>query len=225
VPGTLFFIRPVYQDGTDRPGRFEAGFQDGENLLVEVFANGSGRAIPMRGAALRQASVFSLDATVTEECLDLTCAKDRLFACGWRSGPAALSRAERCAIAGVTDHIAESVTEVLLDRLGWRVLWHFTGPGRHGVHLVFLTVDDKIVAVEVKGTLTAGHIPRLSRREMTQMSAEWVDKADNPGMAELRLRSADIFGAVAVINFADMTWRIALTSDFSALTPPTSLAS
>jgi hypothetical protein len=24
-------------------------------------------------------------------------------------------------------------------RLGWHVLWHFTGPGRHGVDLVFLT--------------------------------------------------------------------------------------
>ena len=35
APGTLFFIRPVYQDGTDRPSRFEAGVQDGENLLVE----------------------------------------------------------------------------------------------------------------------------------------------------------------------------------------------
>ncbi len=51
------------------------------------------------------------------------------------------------------------------------------------------------------------------------MSAEWVDKTDNPGMAELGLRSNDIYGAVAVINFADMTWRIALTADFSALSP------
>jgi hypothetical protein len=87
------------------------------------------------------------------------------------------------------------------------------------VDLLFLTPDDKVIAVEVKGTLTAGRIPRLSRHELTQMSAEWVDKADNPGMAELGLRSADIYGAVAVINFADMTWRIALTADFSALSP------
>jgi hypothetical protein len=108
---------------------------------------------------------------------------------------------------------------VLLDRLDWRVLWHFTGPGRHGVDLVFLTPDDKIAAVEVKGTLTSRRIPRLSRRELTQMSAEWVDKADNPGMAELGLRSAEIYGAVAALNFADMTWRIALTADFSALLP------
>jgi hypothetical protein len=56
---------------------------------------------------------------------------------------------------------------------------------------------------------------------MTQMSAEWLDKADNPGMAELDLRSADIYGAVIVINFADITWRMALTSDFSTLIPLT----
>ena len=223
APGTLFFIRPVYQDGTDRPSRFEAGVQDGENLLVEVFANSAGRPAPMRGAALRQTAAFSLDAAIVDGCLDLASAGDRLFARGWRSGPASLTRAERCAVAGETGHIAESVTEVLLDRLDWRVLWHFTGPGRHGVDLVFLTPDDKVAAVEVKGTLTTGRIPRLSRREITQMSAEWVDKADNPGMAELGLRSADVYGAVAVINFADMTWRIALTADFSALSPVTDL--
>ena len=219
APGTLFFIRPVYQDGTGRPSRFETGVQDGENLLVGVFANGTGLSTPMRGAALRRASAFGLDTAVVMECLDPASAKDRLFAKGWRSGPASLTRADRCAVAGVTGHVAESVIEVLLDRLDWRVLWHFTGPGRHGVDLLFLTPDNKVAAVEVKGTLTARRIPRLSRREITQMSAEWVDKADNPGMAELGLRSTDVYGAVAAVNFADMTWRIALTADFSALLP------
>jgi hypothetical protein len=220
TPGTLFFIRPMYQDGTDRPSRFETGVQNGDNLLVDVFPNGTGPA----SSALRQASVFHLDTAVIEQCLDLASAKDHLFDRGWRSGTATLTRAERCAVAGVTGHIAESVTEVLLDREGWRVLWHFTGPGRHGVDLLFLTPDDKVIAVEVKGTLTAGRIPRLSRRELTQMSVDWVDKADNPGMAHLGLCSADIYGAVAVINFADMTWRIALTADFSALSPVVHIA-
>src|SRR5579859_322506 len=158
APGTLFFIRPLYHDGTDRPTRFEVGVQDGENLLVEVFTNSAGHPAPMRSAALRQAAVFSLDAAIVGGCLDLSSARDRLFARGWRSGPASLTRAERCAVAGVTGHIAESVTEVLLDRLDWRVLWHFTGPGRHGVDLVFVTPDGKVAAVEVKGTLTAGRI-------------------------------------------------------------------
>jgi hypothetical protein len=220
-PGTLFFIRPVYEDGTDRPGRFEAGVQDGEDLLIDLFINAAGRSRPMRISVMRRAAAFQLDAGTVEGCLDLTSATDSTFARGWRAGPASLTRAERCAVAGVTGHVAESVTELLLDRLEWRVLWHFTGPGRHGVDLVFLTPDDKIAATEVTGTLVAGRIPRLSHREMTQMSAAWIDKADNPGMAELGLQSSDIYGAVAAINFADMTWRIALTSDFSTLSPVT----
>ena len=47
VPGTLFFIRPVYQDGTDRPASFEAGVQDGEQLLTGRFENTAGPARPM----------------------------------------------------------------------------------------------------------------------------------------------------------------------------------
>ena len=217
LPGTLFFIRPVYEDGTDRPGRFEVGVQDGGSLLVDVFNNPPGETRAMRMSVMRQAATFPIDAADVSGCLDPASATDSLFARAWRSGPASLTRGEKCAIAGVTGHVAESVTEVLLDRLEWRVLWHFTGPGRHGVDLTFLAPDDKIVAVEVKGTLVAGRIPRLSRREVTQMSATWVDKADNPGMAERGLQSADIYGAVVGINFADMTWRIALTRDFSEL--------
>jgi hypothetical protein len=175
----------------------------------------------MRTSALRQSAGFAIDAAIVEGCLDPVSAADSLFATAWRSGPANLTRPQRCVVAGVTGHVAESVTEVLLDCHNWRVLWHFTGPGRHGVDLVFLTPDEKIAAVEVKGTLVAGRIPRLSHREMRQMSPEWVDKADNPGMAELGLHSFDIYGAIVAVNFADLTWRIALTSDFSALCPVT----
>jgi hypothetical protein len=42
-------------------------------------------------------------------------------------------------------------------------------------------------------------------------------------MVEFGLRSTDVYGAVAAVNFADMTWRIALTADFSALMPVTHL--
>jgi hypothetical protein len=175
--------------------------------------------LPMHTSVMRQATAFRMEPALVEGCLDPASVADALFARGWRSGPASLTRGERSAIAGVTGHVAESVTELLLDRLNWRVLWHFPGPGRHGVDLVFLTPDDKITAIEVKGTLVAGRMPRLSRREMSQKSAAWVDKADNPGMAGLELQSCDVYGAVAVINFADMTWRIALTPDFSALVP------
>lgn len=65
APGTLFFIRPVYQDGTDRPGGFEARVQDGENpgqagrphcRVRAVIADGQGakRGLPIHAAAHRR---------------------------------------------------------------------------------------------------------------------------------------------------------------------------
>jgi hypothetical protein len=172
-------------------------------------------------AGLKQSAAFGVDESIVAACLDPNAIGDALFVKGWRVGPGSLTRTERCALAGVTGHIAESVTELLLDSLDWRILWHLTGPGRHGVDLVVLAPGDLVVAVEVKGTLVSGRIPRLSRREMTQMSAAWVDKADNPGMAELELDSEDVYGGVVVVNFADMIWRAALTVDFVKMQPVT----
>jgi hypothetical protein len=188
-----------------------------ERLLDSTL--GPGRPLP--AAVMRRSHAFDLDETIVASCLNPESPADCLFARGWRSGPASLTRSERNMIAGVIGHIAESVTEIVLDALGWRVLWHFPGPGRHGVDLVFVTPDNKVVAVEVKGTLVANRIPRLSRREVAQMSAAWIDKADNPGMTELAASSEDIYGAVAAVNFADMNWRVALTSDFTVLFPVT----
>jgi hypothetical protein len=95
----------------------------------------------------------------------------------------------------VTGHVAESVVELLLAEVGYQLLWHFTGPGRHGVDLIVLCpAGERVVAVEVKGTLRPQYWPRLSRRELLQMSGAWVDKADNPGMANWELRSDDVYG-------------------------------
>jgi hypothetical protein len=105
------------------------------------------------------------------------------------------------------------VFSLSLEPLGWSPLWHMTGPGWHGVDLVFLAPGDLVVAIEVKGTLVPGRVPRLSAGELVQMSAARVDKVDNPGMAELGLASPDVYGGVAVVNLADLTWRIALTRD------------
>jgi hypothetical protein len=121
-----------------------------------------------------------------------------------------MSRSDRCALAPVTGHVAELV----LDELGWHVLWHHVGPGPHGVDLVLLSPDDKVVATEVKGTLVPGRIPRLTRHEVEQMSPTWLDKLDNPGMAEFAFRSSDVYGAVVAVNMADLWYRVALTADF-----------
>lgn len=184
-----------------------------------MFPNRTSISGSVPGGALRQAATLSFDAGVV--AIDSDTPRDALFSRGWRSGPGSLTRAELNTIAGVTGHVAESVTELLLVALDWHVLWHFIGPGRHGVDLVFLSADDKVVAIEVKGTLVSGRIPHLTRRELTQMSAAWLDKADNPGMAELGLSSDDAYGGVVIVNFADLTWRVALTSDFSVLHPVT----
>jgi hypothetical protein len=219
APGSMFFIRPLYVDETDRPSRFEVGVQVGDTLQVESFINSSTRIATMPLAILRLSAAFPISAEVVEGCLNPEAPGDALFLRGWRSGIGSLSRGERNAVAGVTGHVAESVAELMLDRLDWRVLWHFEGPGRHGVDLVFLTPDDKIVVVEVKGTLVGGTIPRLTRRQLAQMSGAWIDKSDNPGMAELGLSSTDVYGAVLAVNFRDLSWRVALTADFATLHP------
>lgn len=223
-PGALFFIRPRYADDTDRPVRFEVGVQDGTELLVDSFVNHDTRPTTVSASKLRDAAALPIEGELVRGCLDPTNERDAVFEKGWQSGVASLTRGERNAVAGITGHVAESVTELLLDDLGWHVLWHLTGPGRHGVDLVFLAPDDKVVAVEVKGTLVPGRIPRLSRRELAQMSAAWIDKADNPGMAELRLQSDDVYGAVVAVNLADLTWRVGFTSDFLVLRPVVDLA-
>jgi len=130
-----------------------------------------------------------------------------LFERAWRQGIGSLSRREHSGIAGVTGHVAESIASMLLVELGWNVLWQLIGSGGNGVDLVLLSPDDRVVAVEVKGTLVPGRIPRLSRRELSQMSAAWLDKTDNPGMTELGLESADLYGAVTVVNLADHMWQ------------------
>ena len=47
------------------------------------------------------------------------------------------------------------------------------------------------------------------------MSAAWVDKRDNPGMAEWQLQSADVYGAVIAVSFAEMAVRAIVSEDFA----------
>jgi hypothetical protein len=218
TPGAFYFVRPLYVDDTARPSAFEVGVQVGESLIVDVFENAPGDRASA-SAALRSATPFELDAATVDSCIDRQAELDRVFDRGRRRGPRSLTPSERQRVAGITGHIAESVTEVLLNDLGWTPLWHFTGPGRHGVDLLLLSPLDQVVAVEVKGTLVARRIPRLSRREVAQMSAAWIDSTDNPGMASLGVTSADVYGAVIVVNFADDVWRAAFTSDFEGFIP------
>jgi hypothetical protein len=179
------------------------------------------------GVALRAATPVVVDPADVRRCLDRSAPADALFSRAFEGSLAELSPAERRgALAGVTGHVAESLVElILVEQVGFHPVWHLTGPGRHGVDLLMLTLaGNALVAIEVKGTLLSKCVPRLSRRDLRQMSAAWVDKADNPGMAEWALTSDDVHGAVAVVNFADRTLRIALTDDFASFRPAASLA-
>lgn len=73
--------------------------------------------------------------------------------------------------------------------------------------------------IEVKGTVVPGRAPRLSAGELAQMSAAWVDRVDNPAMAEVGLANSDVYGGVAIVNFVDLTWKATLTGDFLAFEP------
>jgi hypothetical protein len=74
------------------------------------------------------------------------------------------------------------------------------------------------VAVDVKGRL-GGAGRGCPGRELAQMSAAWVDTRDNPGMANWKLGSEDVDGAVVLVNFATMAYRAAFTA---RLCPPAS---
>jgi hypothetical protein len=163
-----------------------------------------------------------LDGQTVSACLDLHARPgDLTFALAWTRSLRALAPHERSgALAGVTGHVAESVVELLLADLGYPPVHDFTGPGGHGVDLLMLSpAADHVLAIEVKGTLRTGCVPRMSRRAVEQMSAAWVDKADNPGMAEWDLHSDDVYAAVIALNFADMVLRAVVSADFKRWCP------
>jgi hypothetical protein len=179
----------------------------------------------MTPSALRQAIAFPVRPSLVESCLTPEEAVDRIFLGAWRDSLDSIPLHRRGgALSGVTGHVAESVVELVLTDLGYHAIWHFAGPGRHGVDLLFLAPEgDRVLAVEVKGTLRAGRWPRISQRKAAQMSAAWVDKADNPGMANWDLESDDVYAAIVAVNFADMAYRVAMTSNFAKFQPVLSI--
>lgn len=76
-----------------------------------------------------------------------------------------------------------------------------------------------MLALEVKGTLRPNAIPRFSRGVFGQMSMEWLNDPSNPAMAEWELEALDIYGGLAVIDFARNVWRAAFTSDYEGFVP------
>jgi len=168
-------------------------------------------------AAVRTASELPLPPTHVEECLTEA---DTLFRRAWRDGLDSLTLAERRGrLAADTGFIAEAVATLLLGDVGLDVFAQIITPGIRGVDLMALAPEETVLAIEVKGTLRAGTIPRFSRSSLGQMSVDWLNDPNNPAMAERELEALDIYGAVAVVDFARGSWRAALTSDFENFRP------
>jgi hypothetical protein len=169
-----------------------------------------------------RATALPLERSAIAACLDLNeRPSDAIFQTAFEGSLTALQPAERSgALGGITGHVAESVVEVVLEGLGWTPVWHFIGPGRHGVDLLLLGPDaERLFAVEVKGTLRPRRWPRMRRGELTQMDVGWLDKADNPAMSEWGVTSDDVYGGIVLVNFADLLYKMALTSEFATWRP------
>lgn len=171
----------------------------------------------------RDATRFPIEDDVVAGCVDPTAPADLVFDGAWRSGLASMPLAERrgrfCQVIG---EVAEAVAEVCLVEVGYHLVAEVGGAGRHGVDAIVLDpAGERLVAVEVKGTLRPGRWPRPSRGRVRQMSREWLDQLDNPAMAEYELGSADVYGALVCVNLADRCFRVGFTRDFELFAPVT----
>jgi hypothetical protein len=162
------------------------------------------------------ATPFPVDAATIEGCLDNKRDRwDTLFRRAWTGGLTSIAPGERSGhLWRVVGEVAESVAEIVLADAGYTVFWHITESGAHGVDLLFLSPDESVLALEVKGTLRSGAIPRLTPSQLRQMSREWLNQRDNPAMAEWDLGADDLYAGVMVVDLAMPAFRLALSADF-----------
>jgi Holliday junction resolvase-like predicted endonuclease len=159
---------------------------------------------------------FALPVDLVEGCL----LDDQLFVRAWTDGPASLTVRERRGRLSVdVGTIAESVATLLLQEAGLEIFAELATAGVHGVDLLALTRAGEVVAIEVKGTFRRGAVPRLGRGRLLQMSLEWLSSPANPAMVEWGLEGADVYAAILVVDFADRSWRVALTRDYETFRP------
>ena len=160
------------------------------------------------------------DVRHADDRFNLDPATEALFERAFRTSIRSLSRRDKAVIAPITGHVAESLAAVLLDDWGYAIVWQLEAGGRHGVDLIVMAPDDgRLLAVEVKGTLIGGRWPRMSRRALVQMSQEWIDKPDNPGMRDWDLGSGDVYGLIVLVNLADRRLKAVFTEDFVSFVP------
>ena len=147
-----------------------------------------------------------------------------LFARARRDGLVSIDSSQRRQLPRITGEVAESVAELLLDGLGYTVFWQITTPGIHGVDLLLLAPDERVLALEVKGTLRPGTIPRVTPSRLRQMSRAWLSDPANPGTAEWSLKADDLYAGVMVVDLARGEYRLALSGGSERYAPVTELA-
>lgn len=175
-------------------------------------------------AALGAAGAFPIERSLIRGCVDPRKPADALFERARTGGLARIERSLRSGhLARVTGEVAESVAEIVLDEHGYSLFWQITTPGVRGVDLLFLAPDERVVALEVKGTLRPGTTPRLTPSLQHQMSREWLNDPSNPAMVEWSLRADDLYAGVMVVDLALAQFRVALSGDFELYTPITEL--
>lgn len=81
-----------------------------------------------------------------------------------------------------------------------------------------------MLALDVKGTLRPGAIPRLTPSRMRQMSRVWLNGPDNPAMADWNLEGDDLYAGVMVVDLALAVARTAVSGDFESYMPISDLA-
>lgn len=133
----------------------------------------------------------------------------------------------RAAARPVLGNAAEAVVESLLVEAGWTPLDHDAHGVSfgHGVDLLMLgPALERVVTVEVKSTVQPARWRRLSRHGIGQLTPEWLDKVDNPGMRGLRANSSDVYVMIAQLQLTRRRWRACLGPTASSARPLVSAA-
>lgn len=170
-------------------------------------------------AALRTATPRPFPRAWISESLLVAGGSEALFRRVVASGLDSLTVSEkRGHLPTVTGAVAEAVAARIMDAAGFSVFAQQTELGARGADLIYLTPEDNVLVLEVKGTLRAGTIPRLGRSRFKQTSAAWLDAANAP-MLEWGLEAADVYGAVMVVDVAAACASVAATADYSVYVP------
>jgi hypothetical protein len=176
-------------------------------------------------AALRAGSAFPIPKRLIRSCVKPSKQTDALFERARIHGLNSIERSQRSGhLARVIGEVAESVAEIVLDEQGYNLFWQITTPGIHGVDLLFLSPDESVLALEVKGTLRPGTIPRLAPSRLRQMSREWLNDPANPAMSEWSLRADDLYAGLMLVDLTTPLYRLALSSNFEHYTAVADLA-